>query len=550
MAEAVAEREPAIFKFSRPQWEAWNATERYLDLEGAYRSGKTTVALLKIGDLCYRHPGICCFIGRWTQDATDAQLKPRFLELCGSMVTNWIPEESCYELESANPETPSRVYVRGLKPSEGTSPFSKIHGLTLAVGYIDQPEEIPEEYFRHFQTRLSQPGYPQQLILSPNPPDKNHWIAREFPEDDSRRPEGYRYIRLTMRDNVGALGEEYVSRAERDLKATPAEYRRAILGERGVPMKGRPVYQGLFDASDHVKPITLNPAVPLIEIYDFGHRHPAVTWLQFPPGEMRILGGVMGQDLYIEDFVPYVEEIRKEWFPEVQDSMLWWTCDPAGDVANSHGTRSAVEILRGFGIMPRVQPDANTPPKRHFAIQTTGGYLRRRFPDGSPVFGMNRRFLLINERGERKADPVVLDAFSVGYVWDDDHAYGGTQYSNLRRPKKDGWYEHAMNTIEYGVLAFAPPDAAELSGHVRSKDAERRARQLLRVQGIDDAEEQDVAKLGKQILAARRADEQRKAEARALKLAQRDTDPADERRQTSRRSVWGGHAGRSRGGYR
>lgn len=517
------------FELSPPQWAFWEARERYQDLEGGYRSGKTTVAILKVGDLCYAHPGMQWFVGRWTQDATDAQLKPRFLELLAHAVVDYLPEESAYLLRSKDPERPSKVYLRGLKPSEGTQPFSKIHGLTIAGAYLDQPEEVPYEYFRHLQTRMSQPGYPQMLLLTPNPPAKNHWIAREFPEDNSRLAEGYRYTKVTMRDNERALGKDYVDRVERDLRNDPAEYRRAVLGQRGVPLKGRPVYQGVFEEGVHVVAPEFNPAVPLIECWDFGHKHPAVTWLQFPPGELLIHGGVMGENLFLEDFIPYVEAVRGEWFPTVAPSMLWWTCDPAGDSPNSHGSKTGVQILHGFGIIPRIEPDANTPPKRTFAIQAMSGYLRRRHYDGKPVCRINRRFYLVNEHGDRTTDAVIVDGFSVGYVWDDDHAYQGTQYANLRRPKKDGWFEHPFNTLEYGMIAFAPPDAAEKAGIIQSADAERRARQLLRERGRDDADEVEVRKMAGLLVRSRQEQEQERADLRALRAAQRDRDPYDER---------------------
>jgi hypothetical protein len=34
--------------------------------------------------------------------------------------------------------------------------------VTLAGIYVDQPEEMPEDFFAALQARLSQPGYPHQ----------------------------------------------------------------------------------------------------------------------------------------------------------------------------------------------------------------------------------------------------------------------------------------------------------------------------------------------------------------------------------------------------
>ena len=66
-----------------------------------------------------------------------------------------------------------------------------------------------------------------------------------------------------------------------------------------------------------------------------GTRHPCVVWCQFwPNGTLAILGGVMGDDQMLEEFVPVVREIREGWFPSV--TTLLQTADPAGSARNPH----------------------------------------------------------------------------------------------------------------------------------------------------------------------------------------------------------------------
>ena len=145
-------------RFSRPQWQFWTATDRYVDFEGAVRAGKTTPALLKVIDSCQAHPGIQWLIARWTQDATDAQLKARFRELCSpDILVGWNAQEQYFEIATEAGST-SRIYARGLKPSEDAARYSKFAGVTLAGIYVDQPEEMPEDFFAALQARLSQPG--------------------------------------------------------------------------------------------------------------------------------------------------------------------------------------------------------------------------------------------------------------------------------------------------------------------------------------------------------------------------------------------------------
>ena len=86
--------------------------------------------------------------------------------------------------------------------------YSKFAGLTLAGVYVDQPEEIRYDFYTTLKARLSQPGHPHQMPLTPNPPHHDHWVAKEFPEDNTHAD--HRYIRTTVYDNRVALGEAYI----------------------------------------------------------------------------------------------------------------------------------------------------------------------------------------------------------------------------------------------------------------------------------------------------------------------------------------------------
>ena len=89
----------------------------------------------------------------------------------------WNAQEQYFEIATEAGPT-SRIYARGLKPSEDAARYSKFAGVTLAGIYVDQPEEMPEDFFAALQARLSQPGYPHQMLLTPNPPAEDHWLAR------------------------------------------------------------------------------------------------------------------------------------------------------------------------------------------------------------------------------------------------------------------------------------------------------------------------------------------------------------------------------------
>jgi hypothetical protein len=247
-------------------------------------------------------------LARWTEENAFSQLKPDSIELWGDRVHKWLPDESCYLIHSKNPDVFSRVYITGLKAQEGSSPFSKVHGkkfacalidqaggisticirdcpcpdflsswfpngslvyvrglkpsegaslfskfagLNLALIYLDQPEEIPHSVFQALKARLSQPGYPHEMYLSPNPPEEDHWLAEEFPLADSFAEDvvckpNYRYIRTTVYDNRENLDPEYVPQLEADYPEGHVLRRRFIEGRRGLSVEGTPVYKGYF----------------------------------------------------------------------------------------------------------------------------------------------------------------------------------------------------------------------------------------------------------------------------------------------------------------
>jgi hypothetical protein len=446
------------FELSAAQTAFWRATERYVDFEGAVRAGKTTPAILKVLHSCQTHPGNQRMLCRWTQDATDAQLKPRFRELCPPhILLLWNPQEQYYEIQTTG--TPSRVYVRGLKASEDTARYAKFAGLTLAGIYIDQPEELPYDFYTALKARLSQPGYPHQLLLTPNPPNEDHWLAKEFPVDNSR-PD-HLYIRTTVYDNRAVLGEEYIADLEAAYPPGTVLRRRFIEGLRGLSVVGDPVYSGYFQRPLHlVEDLACHPEAPLYEGWDFGHSHPCVVWAQFLPiGALHILGGVMGAAMFIEDFCPIALQYRAQWFPKVLEVRS--PGDPAGQSFSPHGVAtSAFDVLAKHGVKLQSVPSANRVDRRDVAIQSIAGYMRRLTGTG-PAFRVAPRFVVVTARGSQST-PVLADGFEAGYVWD-TKSTASTSNPNTRRPLKDGFYDHGQNCLEYVLLAYGPTVAEKKS---------------------------------------------------------------------------------------
>lgn len=423
-------------QWSRPQSRAILSQARYLDLEGAIRAGKTTVLIWKFINALQEHPGMYGLLTRWTQDSLDAQLKPQFWELCPRELLKagkaWNGTEEYVEFQNG-----SRLYMRALKSADEGARYVKTAGLEFSIIGLDQPEEVPRDVYEYLKGRLSQKGYPQQFIVTPNPPDPNHWLCEEFPEDNTRP--NYEYIHFTIWDNKHNLHPDYIAALEQDYPANHPMRKRLLFGLRGAQSAGTPVYGKVFKRDIHVKPVEPLVSAPIIESWDFGFSNPAVSWSQITPwGAWHILGELQGRNAYLEDFIPKVLAKRKALVKHGQP--VWVTCDPSGVSPTSHGTRrTAVGLLNEQGIYPTVTPNANRAEQKIYAIQHLARLMLRLTPDG-PALQVHPDCV------------TITDGFATGYAYPEKLVRG------LQIPAKDGFYDHLQNTLEYAVLAFLIPE--------------------------------------------------------------------------------------------
>lgn len=440
--------------------EALTATSRYIDLEGGIRAQKTTALCAWIANGSIEYPGMHSFLCRYTDDALTSILKPTWRAYCqqSGIQLEWNAAEECDIVVA----TGSKVFLRGLKASDDTQRYAKLRGPTIARFGIDQAEELPADFWPEIQGRLSQPGFPQQAMITPQPVNENHWIAKAFPEDQSNP--NHLYIRTNCYDNRVNLGDAYIEELERIYPEGTAKRRTLLEGRRGLAVKGQPVYAGAFTRSRHVdNTLKMNPQLPLFEAWDYGHSHPCVVWGQIFGGRLSILGGCMGEDLSIDQFAPAALECRAHWFPTPIEILT--TGDPAGLAQSSQGLPATLkDIMAEHGVYITAVDGANRPEIRDQAIQTNSRYMTRTALDGQPAFLVNaERACVVNADGT-KYIPFLADGFEAGYVWDEKARQGLT--ANIRKPKKDGFYDHGQNCVEYLVLAFGP-------SNVTGKDKER-----------------------------------------------------------------------------
>ena len=451
-----------------------------IDLEGAIRSGKTTVALWKVLSSCLAHPGIHWLICRYSDDDTRTKLKPVWERICveAGVPIRWIADQRRYELPNG-----AWVFCFGLKAQDLTLRYSKFRGVTLASIYCDQTEELPFDVYEELLGRLSQIGMPHQILLSPNPMEEDSWLAREFPEANHIRHR--KYLRVSIYDNAHNLDRDTIERLERAYPPGHAKHRPMLLGMRGLNVIGQPVYGALdphqpetaaFQRSRHERPLELDLNLPLYESIDYGKHHPCVVWAQYTPwADLRVLGGVMGHHMYLEDFAPIVQQYRARWFAKANEVLT--CCDPAGSHNNSQGLRqNGVKVLEDHGFAPIWLQDSNSPAIRLAMVERIAGHMRRRSPTGES-FGIDRDRWMRVSATHAVQHRFLADGCEAGYVWDAHLISVGNK--QMRRPKKDGWYEHGQNCLEYVAHNFggAQPTLEQTTRHalqVRSRDVHRR----------------------------------------------------------------------------
>jgi hypothetical protein len=439
-----------------------------IDLEGALSSGKTTACLWKEFNAFHDMPGIHGWIGRFGDGETQTKIRPAFEQVCqkaGSQPV-WNAKELSYDFPNG-----SKAYCYGLKSPDALSRYSKMRGMGVARIYNDQTEELPEDFSLELRLRLRQEGFPHQLTFSPNPPNVTHWLAQQFPESNPNPRR--KYYGISIYDNAHNLPAELLQSALDAYPESHAKHRSVILGKRGMNVTGEPVYKGAFVRQLHEAPAAYDPRLTLEMALDFGKHHPCVIFRQVSLlGQVRYLGGILGQQLYLDDFCDLVLRYRALWFP---DPVAIRECsDPAGTADTSHGTPGAYKTLHEKGIKPVAMMDANSPAKRLAAVERMAAQMRRRAADRGEAFVVNNNpdmWLTISEKAT-VPDRFLADGFEAGYVWDEHMVSVGNK--QVRKPKKDGWYEHGQNCAEYLELNFGHTPRVEKAAPAVSYKSKRK----------------------------------------------------------------------------
>jgi hypothetical protein len=426
-------------------------------LEGSLGCAKTTVALDKEIDALLRWPGIPILLFRWTEDAVATKLKTAFEELLAirDLTAEWDAKQKRYVFPNG-----SVAFMFGLKAVSAIEMYNKIRGLGVSRIMGDQVEEVPQSVAGELRGRLrpdltatmSGKKFPFQLTFVANPSDDDFWLSKEFPT--TRDISGRKLYSLSVFDNKH-LPRETVESLLRAFPEDHPKFRTMVMGQRGPNVVGVPVFDGLYRKDIHWRGVTLRSDMPILESFEFGKHNP--TWVygqaQYSGG-LSVHGGVLALGMVLEDFVPLVQQYRREWFPP---GLLIKSCvAPMGEKLAATGSRyTGLDVLRKrANIIAKWRDSGNAPDVRLAMLENLSGYLRRRNAKGEESFAIGNdeeKFIIVSKDGDRKS-PFVHHAFEGGATWDEH--FVSVSNKELRQMRDDDKFANAVKCIENIELNF------------------------------------------------------------------------------------------------
>ncbi len=448
-----------------------------VDLEGARYSAKTWLLSLKVIRSCVKHPGIIWLICRYTEDATRKLLKPVFEMIARreGIDLEWDDNASAFFFPEMDGKR-SKVQAHGLRAQSIAGALEKVRGLDVAGVWNDQTEELPQAIAEELVFATRQAGYPHQVLFSPNPPSEDHYLTDMFPKENPFP--NRRYYRVSLYDNPH-VPKEKLKEIEDAYPPTNARYKSLVLGKRGPNVVGTPIYgsdmsgaTGVFLRATHVLPCAVDSSARILESVFSGQHHPIWLASQRTPLGLKVLGGVMGKRMFIEDFIKWVDFYREEWFGSQEHELC---CDPPPSDEDTNLRYTHVNILREAGKQPRWRANACAPDVRETVIQNIAGMMRRQ-----SAFTINAdpaRWVMVSSVVTKQTE-LFTDGIEGSYVWDEHLVSVGNK--KVRQPKTDQWVDGWQRCLENTVLNFCAGQPTE----AEERDAAARRAALLQPQRI------------------------------------------------------------------
>lgn len=201
-------------------------------------------------------------------------------------------------------------------------------------------------------------------------------------------------------------------------------------GEYGYIPEGKPVYEGAFSASAHVRHGLVPDLKQLVGVgYDPGLRHTAaVIGQMYAPSRWRIFREIVAENITVDELIRMVE--RELVMLGVQKKPVWFA-DPAARERSKNDKRSARDIIMAAGFQVRISEKG---------IETRINSVRG----------------LLNRRDAFEVDAscqMLIEGFQGGYHLRQLHTSDGRVASEPNKNK----YSHPHDALQYLVAPFEVP---------------------------------------------------------------------------------------------
>lgn len=310
-------------------------------------------------------------------------------------------------------ETPSQITFMGMKDIfKGSYEFSG--------GILDEADEMEKNAVLGLISRLRYTKGTRYMDLAFNPPSEDHWL---YTACTGLNTYGEKVEEPTMtlfepqpKENVRNLIPGYYELLTERL---PEDMRQRLVdGAWGSTFPGEPAVKQ-FKRNIHVRPVIYGGGT-VFRFWDFGFNRPFCCWAQVTKtGRLAVMAELLGHKQEVKPFAADVHRITRELFPDAQAFVDYG--DPA--VKQHKDTGSALTQFRECGIILRYQ---------HTPFDQSLRTLRHRFEaliEGEPAITVAPKC------------KILIAALGGGYHFDKD---GVT-------PKKDGYYDHPVDALRYGV---------------------------------------------------------------------------------------------------
>jgi hypothetical protein len=209
-----------------------------------------------------------------------------------------------------------------------------------------------------------------------------------------------------------------------------------IEGKWVIIPPGKPVYGSTFNEDVHTGEFDFNKEKELIIGWDFGFHRPAACFLQEDDNDRLIcLGELLGEDqtldAFCDDVWTYISK-RFQVTGKIKSVEITSGCDPAGGQKSDKSELNSIQLLRrnGFTLVRHKKIELN------MGLQVVRQQLNKLIA-GKPALRFDRRHC-----------PILIEGMKGGYHYPKKRE----EFSEEKEhPHKDGYYEHMMDALRYGV---------------------------------------------------------------------------------------------------